>query len=67
MLQDPVVHDDVVILSDSEFGLSVHSTVNGDLYQRIDLREGFFAQPSIKNGYMLVMANNGTLIAMSIL
>lgn len=67
VLQDPVVHDDVVILSDSEFGLLVHSSLSGDLIQKVDPREGFFAQPSIKNGYMLVMANNGTLLAMSVL
>ncbi len=67
VLQDPVVHDNLLLISDSEFGLYVISAFNGELLQRVDQREGFFAQPSIKNGYMLVLGNNGTLYAMSVL
>ncbi len=67
VLQDPVVHDDVILVSDSEYGLYVVSSFDGKLLQRIDQREGFFARPSIQNGYMLILGNNGTLYAMSIL
>ncbi|MDD5305701.1 MAG: PQQ-binding-like beta-propeller repeat protein [Deltaproteobacteria bacterium] len=67
MLQDPLLHDDVLILSDSVAGLYVVSAGSGDLLQRIDLRDGFFARPSAYAGYLLVMANGGTLIGMSVL
>ncbi len=67
VLQDPVVHDDVILVSDSEYGLYIVSSFDGKLLQRIDQREGFFARPSIQSGYMLILGNNGTLYAMSIL
>jgi outer membrane protein assembly factor BamB len=66
-LQDPIVYDDVMLISDSEFGLYVASTVDGRLLQKIDQREGFFARPSVKNGYMLIIGNDGILYALSIL
>ncbi|MCP4678107.1 MAG: PQQ-binding-like beta-propeller repeat protein [Deltaproteobacteria bacterium] len=67
VLQDPVVYNDVLLISDSEFGLYVVSAFDGRLLQRIDQREGFFARPSVQSGYVLVIGNNGTLYAMSIL
>ncbi|MDJ0764759.1 MAG: PQQ-binding-like beta-propeller repeat protein [Myxococcota bacterium] len=67
VLQDPVIHDDVLLISDSEFGLYVVSTLKGDLLQKLDQREGFFARPSIQGGYMLILGNNGTLYATSIM
>ncbi len=67
VLQDPVVHDDVLLISDSEFGLYVVSAFDGRLLQRIDQRQGFFARPSVQSGYVLIIGNNGTLYAMSIL
>ncbi|MCP4601841.1 MAG: PQQ-binding-like beta-propeller repeat protein [Proteobacteria bacterium] len=67
VLQDPIVFSDVLLVSDSEYGLFIVSTLDGELMQRIDQREGFFATPSIKNGYMLIIGNNGTVYAMSIL
>lgn len=67
VLQDPVVHDDVLLIADSVFGLFVVSTLDGRLLQRLDQREGFFAPPSIHAGYALILGNNGHLFTMSIL
>ena len=51
----------------SPYGLYAISTHNGELLQRIDQREGFFARPSLGHGYLLIMGNNGILYAMSVL
>ena len=67
VLQDPIVHDDVLLLSDSEYGLFIASALNGELLQKIDQREGFFARPSVKSGYLLIIGNYGVLYALSIL
>lgn len=67
VLQDPVLYKDILLVSDSEYGLYVVSTLNGELLQRLDPREGFFARPSVKGGYMLILGNRGTLFAMSIM
>lgn len=67
VLQDPVVHKDLLLLSDSEYGLYVVSTLDGKLLQRLDPREGFFARPSVYAGYMLILGNYGTLFALSIM
>ena len=66
-LLDPVVYDDVLLLSDSIFGLSAVSSVDGHLLQRLNPSTGFFARPSIYAGYLLVIGNGGTLFAMSVL
>jgi outer membrane protein assembly factor BamB len=67
VLQDPLVHEDVLLVTDSVFGLYVVSADTGQLMQRLDQRKGFFARPSEGGGYVLVIGNNGTLYAMSIL
>ncbi len=67
-LLDPVVYGDILLISDSEFGLYVFSTLDeGTLLQRIDQNEGFLARPSMYGGYLMVIGNSGTLYAMSIL
>ena len=66
VLQDPVVHDDVMLISDSEAGLFVVSTSDGRVLQRVDQRAGFFARPSAHGGYLLIMGNRSTLYAMSL-
>jgi outer membrane protein assembly factor BamB len=67
VLLDPVVHEDLLLLSDSMFGLYAVSSADGELLQRLDQRNGFFARPSLEGGYMLIIGNNGTLYAMGIL
>ena len=66
-LLDPVVYEDLLILSDSIFGLTVLSTVDGRTLQRLNPSVGFFARPAIHGGYLVVLGNGGTLFAMSIL
>lgn len=66
-LQDPVVYDDLLLLSDSMYGLTVLSTLDGSLLQRLNQTKGFFARPSLHAGYMFILGNGGTLFAMSIL
>lgn len=66
VLRDPVVYHDVILVSDSEFGLAVFSNAGGRLLQRLDPKRGFFAQPSLAGGYALVLGNGGTLYAMTI-
>ena len=67
VLQDPVTYNDVLLVADSIFGFYVVSAATGELLQRVDQREGFFARPSVGGGYMLIIGNYGTLYAMSIL
>ncbi|MCU0660731.1 MAG: PQQ-binding-like beta-propeller repeat protein [Myxococcota bacterium] len=66
VLQDPVVFRDVVIVSDSEFGLAVFSNAGGRLLQRLDPKTGIFARPAVLGSYALVLGNRGTLFGMSI-
>ena len=66
VLQDPVVYDDTLLVADSEMGLHVVSVGTGDLLQRIDQREGFFARPSLHGGYLLILGNRGVLYAMAV-
>lgn len=66
VLMDPLVHDDVMVISDSVAGLFVVSTADGRVMQRLDQKEGFFARPSMHAGYLLVIGNRGTLYAMTI-
>jgi outer membrane protein assembly factor BamB len=66
-LQDPVIYDDVMLLSDSLYGLMVLALTDGSVLQRIDQYDGFFARPSYFGGYLLVLGNGGTLYAMSIM
>ncbi len=66
-LLDPVVYEDLLILSDSIFGMTVVSSVDGRVLQRVNPSNGFFARPTLHAGYLLVLGNGGTLFAMSIL
>ena len=66
ILLDPVIHDDLIIVSDSEAGLFVVSNAKGVVLQRLDPKRGFFARPSVHGGYLLVMGNRSTLYALSI-
>ena len=66
-LLDPLVHDDVLVVADSEFGLYVVSQTSGELLQKVNSYEGFFARPSAYGGYLMIVGNSGTLFAMSIL
>jgi len=66
ILQDPVVYDDLLLVSDSEAGLFVASSSDGRVLQRLDQKGGFFARPSGHGGYMMIMGNRSTLYAMSI-
>jgi outer membrane protein assembly factor BamB len=66
VLLDPLVYDDVLVVSDTVAGLYVISTADGRVMQRFDQREGHFARPSTHAGYLLIMGNRGTLYAMSI-
>jgi outer membrane protein assembly factor BamB len=66
VLQDPIVYKDLIIVSDSEFGLAVFSNAGGRLLQRLDPKRGFFARPAIHGGYLLTLGNRGTLFAMSV-
>jgi outer membrane protein assembly factor BamB len=66
VLQDPVVFRDVIIVSDSEFGLAVFSNAGGRLLQRLDPKTGIFARPAVLGSYALVLGNRGTLFGMSI-
>lgn len=65
VLQDPVVYEDTIIVADSEMGLHVVSASTGELLQRIDQKEGFFARPSLQGGYLLILGNRGVLYAMA--
>jgi outer membrane protein assembly factor BamB len=67
LLADPVVYDDLLLISDSVFGLFAVSRVDGHLLQQVNPRRGFFARPSIHAGYLLIIGNSSTLYAMSIL
>lgn len=66
VLQDPLVYEDLLLISDSEAGLFVVSSSNGRIMQRLDQKGGFFARPSGHAGYLLIMGNRSTLYAMSI-
>jgi outer membrane protein assembly factor BamB len=66
VLQDPVAYNDVLLVADSIFGFYVVSATTGELMQRVDQREGFFARPSVGGDYMLIIGNYGTLYAMGI-
>ena len=66
VMQDPLVHDDILLISDSEAGLFVVSTATGKVLQRLDPKTGFFARPSGHGGFMLIMGNRSTLYAMTI-
>jgi len=66
VLQDPVVHEDLLLVSDSEVGLFVLSSSDGRVLQRLDQKGGFFSRPSCHAGYLLIMGNRSTLYAASI-
>lgn len=66
VLQDPVLYKDVLLVSDSEYGLYVISAGTGDLLQRVNPYQGFFAKPAEYGGYVLIIGNHGTLYAFDI-
>ena len=66
VLLDPLIHDDVMVISDTVAGLYVVSTADGRVMQRLDQKKGHFARPSTHGGYLLIMGNRGTLYALSI-
>lgn len=66
VLQDPLVVEDVLLIADSEAGLFVVASGTGEVLQRVDQQEGFFARPSGSGGYLLILGNRGTLYAMTI-
>ncbi len=67
VLQSPLLYDDVLVVADSERGMNVVSTASGELLQRLETYEGFFAEPATKGGYLFILGNRGTLYALSIL
>jgi len=66
VLLDPLVYEDVMVISDTVAGLYVVSTADGRVMQRLDQKMGHFARPSSYAGYLLIMGNRSTLYAMSI-
>ncbi len=66
VMQDPLVYEDLLLISDSEVGLFLVSSATGKVLQRVDPKSGFFARPSGYGGFMLIMGNRSTLYAMTI-
>ncbi len=66
-LLDPVSYNDLLLVSDSMYGLTVLSALDGSVLQRLNQSHGFFARPSLHNGYLVVLGNGGVLYTMSIL
>jgi outer membrane protein assembly factor BamB len=67
VLQDPVLYEDVFLISDSEAGMFVVSTSTGKVLQLLDDRGGFFSRPVEHASYLLVMGNRSTVYALSVL
>jgi outer membrane protein assembly factor BamB len=67
LLRDPVLYDDVFLISDSEDGLFVVSTSTGKVLQRLNPKDGLFSRPVEFGGYLVVMGNRSTVYALSIL
>jgi outer membrane protein assembly factor BamB len=67
VLRDPVLYEDVFLVSDSEAGLFVVATSTGKVLQRLDPKGGFFSRPVEHGGYMIVMGNRSTVYALGIL
>ena len=63
---DPVLYDDLLLISDSEAGLYMVSTGTGQVLNRLDMDGGFFARPSQYAGYMHIMGNWTTLFSFAI-
>jgi outer membrane protein assembly factor BamB len=67
VLRDPVLFEDVFLVSDSESGLFVVSTSTGVVLERLDPKDGFFSRPVEFGGYLLIIGNRSTVYAVSIL
>lgn len=63
---DPVVYDDLLLISDSEAGLYMISGGTGRVLDLLDMHGGFFARPVEYAGYMLIMGNWSTLLSFAI-
>lgn len=67
VLRDPVLYEDLFLVSDSEQGLFVVSTSDGKVLQRLAPRDGFFSAPVEHGGYLFLIGNRSNVYAMSIL
>jgi len=67
VLRDPVLYEDVFLISDSEAGLFVVATSTGKVLQKIYPHDGFFSRPVEHGGYLIVMGNRSTVYALTIL
>jgi outer membrane protein assembly factor BamB len=67
VLRDPVLYEDVFLISDSEEGLFVVATSTGKVLQRLNPKDGLFSRPVEFGGYLIVMGNRSTVYALSIL
>ena len=67
VLRDPVLYEDVFLISDSEEGLFVVATSTGKVLERLNPKNGLFSQPVEYGGYLVVMGNRSTVYALSIL
>ena len=63
---DPVLYDDVLLVTDTEAGMYAISVGTGEVLQRLDMNGGFFSRPSEYGGYLFVLGNWSTLYAFSI-
>ncbi|MBN2803186.1 MAG: PQQ-binding-like beta-propeller repeat protein [Deltaproteobacteria bacterium] len=63
---DPVVYDDLLLVSDTEGGLYFVSGGTGEILNRLDMDGGFFARPSEFAGYLIIMGNWTTLFSFAI-
>lgn len=63
---DPVVFDDLLLISDTEAGLYFVGGGTGDIVNLLDMEGGFFAIPTIHGGQMLIMGNWSTLFSFAI-
>ncbi|MCK9459178.1 MAG: PQQ-binding-like beta-propeller repeat protein [Proteobacteria bacterium] len=67
VLRDPLLYEDVFLVSDSEEGLIVVSTSSGKVLERLNPMGGFFSRPVEFGGYLIVMGNRSTVYTLSIL
>jgi outer membrane protein assembly factor BamB len=67
VLRDPVLYEDVFLISDSEAGLFVVATSTGKVLERLNPQGGFFSRPVEHGGYLVITGNRSTVYALSIL
>ena len=63
---DPVLYDDVLLVTDTEAGMYAISLDTSEVLQRLDMNGGFFSRPREYGGYLFVLGNWSTLYAFSI-